>query len=112
MSNGHILGEPSAANILTWKSGKISRAVSSYEAETLALIEAMDRSLLLKDQFIKLIAVPKKLIHVEILTDCNDTVESVCSTKQNPKGGRILVEIAKLRKHWREKRFIESNGYP
>ena len=32
-----------------------------------------------------------------MITDCNDTVESVYSTKQNPKGGRILVEIAKIK---------------
>ena len=102
--NGHILGNRSAANILTCKSGKISRAVSStYEAETLALTEAMDRTLLLKDQFIKLMAVPEKLIHVEILSDCNDTVESVYSTKQNPKGVENWWKLRKLRKHWIER---------
>ena len=71
---------------MSWKSGKISRTASStFEAETLALTEAMDKTLLIKDQLVKLACVPESVIKVEILTDCNDTVESVYSTKQNPK---------------------------
>ena len=80
---------------------------STFEAETLSLTEAMDRSLLVKDQFMKLTGLPKNLIKIEILTDCNDTVESVYSTKQNPKGGRILVEIAKV-KEAMERGEVES----
>ena len=57
----------------------------------------MDKSLLIRDQLLKLSGFPSELIKIEILTDCNDTVESVYSTKQNTKGGRILVEIAKVK---------------
>ena len=57
----------------------------------------MDKSLLIRDQLLKLSGFPREIIKIEILTDCNETVESVYSTKQNTKGGRILVEIAKIK---------------
>ena len=69
LSTGYTPGNSSPANILSCKSSKISRTVSStYKAETLGMTEAI----------IKQTGKPFDLIKVEIICD---TVESVYSTK-------------------------------
>ena len=48
----------------------------------------MDGSLLARDRMWKLTGMPESLLGLEVLTDCNDTVESVCGPERGSKGWR------------------------
>ena len=96
LSNGYEFNERSNCCVLAWKSVTIKRVTNStYESETLALSEAVEEAMVLKDQLIKLTNIPKELIKIESLCDCRDTVAAIYSTKTT-KGGRVQIDIARI----------------
>ena len=98
MSAGFKLGQRSKCCPIVWKSTRIKRVVTStHEAESLALAEALEESLVIKDQIMSLTGIPGDLISVEAFVDNNDAVSSFNSSKQNHKGGRIQIDAAKVR---------------
>ena len=98
LSNGFEPGRRSKCCILTWKSLKIKRTVvSTFEAECLAVAEALEEALVLKDQIMKITGVPKDMLLIECFCDCNDAVAAFYSSKQNQRGGRVQIDSAKIR---------------
>ena len=98
LSAGFKLGQRSKCCPIVWRCTRIKRVVSStHEAESLALAEALEESLVIKDQIMSLTGIPGDLISVEAFVDNNDAVSSFNSSKQNHKGGRIQIDAAKVR---------------
>ena len=98
LSAGFKLGQRSKCCPLAWKSTKIKRVVAStHEAESLALAEALEEAVVIKDQLMQMTGIPNNLIHIEALVDNNDAVSSFNSSKQNQRGGRIQIDAAKVR---------------
>ena len=76
--------------LLTWKSCKVKRVVSStYDAETIALELGLEEALVIKNQLETLTGLRNELIRVEAFVDCKDTYEAIISNKQFPKGSRL-----------------------
>ena len=76
--------------LLTWKSCKVKRVVSStYDAETIALKLGLEEALVIKNQLETLTGLRNELIRVEAFVDCKDTYEAIISNKQFPKGSRL-----------------------
>ena len=97
LSGGFIPGRKGWCIPLTWKSIRVKRvATSTYEAETLICSEAVEEAAILKHMMVKMSGIPEKIIAIECYTDCNDLSSAVHSSTQL-KGGRVQVDIAKIR---------------
>ena len=84
--------------VLTWKAIKIRRTVvSTYEAESLAVADALEEALVIKDQLMKLTGIPKDMLLIECFCDCADAVAAFQSSKQNARGGRVQIDSARVR---------------
>ena len=99
LSEGFNPGRKSKCCILSWKSRKVKRVVTStYDAETIALELGLEESIIIKDQLMKMTGLSAELILIEAYIDCRDTYEAVVSNKQFPKGSRLAsLEIAKIK---------------
>ena len=99
LSDGYNPNKNSKCCILTWKSCKVKRVVTStFDAETIALELGLEEAIVIKDQLIKMTNLDERLIKIEAFVDCRDTYEAVISHKQFPKGSRLAsLEVAKLK---------------
>ena len=82
--------------VLEWKSKKIRRVVSSSTAaEAIALNDALDEIIYLKEVLIEVVGEDAKDVPIELYTDCRNLQRSILSTTlaENP---RLRTEIAKL----------------
>ena len=84
LSDGYNPNKKSKCCILTWKSCKIKRVVTStFDAETIALELGLEEAIVIKDQLIKMTNLDAELIKIEAFVDCRDTYEAVISHKQD-----------------------------
>ena len=98
VSGGYQPGERKKACVITWKSGKINRIVTStYEAEAIALTQAAEEAIAIKRQVIALTGIPDGLIEIEIFCDNHDVVSSVHSTKDTCKSVRVRADIGRMK---------------
>ena len=82
LSDGYTPNEHSRCCILTWKSCKVKRVVTStYDAETISLELGLEEAIVLKDQLVKMTGFSTDLIEIEAFVDCKDTYEAVISNK-------------------------------
>ena len=78
ISGGYQFGERNKACVVTWKSGKVNRVVTStYEAEAIALTQAAEEALAIKRQVIGLTGIPDDLIEIELYCDNHDVISSI-----------------------------------
>ena len=98
LSNDFSAGMRNTCNIIGWKANKIRRKVNlTYDAEALALADALEEAVVLKDQLMKITSLPKELILIEAYSDYQDVVSSINSSKQNHRGGRTKIDSARMR---------------
>ena len=70
---------------------------STYDAKALALADALEEAVVVKDQLMKITGLSKELILIEAYSDCQDVVSSINSSKQNHRGGRTQIDSARMR---------------
>ena len=98
LTNGRKEGGKSPCVPISWCSSKIRRVVNStFEAETLALSDALDQALIIRHQLIRSTNLPTDLVRIECYTDCDDTVQAIHSTKQRAHIGRCAIDIARIK---------------
>ena len=98
ISGGYQIGERRKACVVTWKSGKVNRVVTStYEAEAIALTQAAEEALAVKRQIRALTEIPEDLIEVEVYCDNHDVVSSIQSTKDTCKSVRVRGDIGRMK---------------
>ena len=99
LSDGYIPNKSSKCCILTWKSCKVKRVVTStYDAETISLELGLEEAIVIKDQLVKMTGFNADLIEIEAFVDCKDTYEAIISNKKFPKGSRLAsIEVAKIK---------------
>ena len=98
ISAGYIPGERRKACVVTWKSGKVNRVVTStYEAEAIALTQASEEAIAIKRQVIALTDIPSDLILIEVFCDNHDVVSSVHSTKDACKSTRVRADVGRMK---------------
>ena len=113
LSNGYNPGSRSKCCVLQWKAVKVSRvSTSTYEAETLALLAALEDAIMLKLKLTQITGFPENLIKIEAFCDCNDTVEAIRSTKQNNKSVLVQADIAKIKQLVERKQVNTINWIP
>ena len=100
LSGGYAIGKRGKCCVLSWKANKLRRVVTStFEAETLALAEALDEAFVLRHQILQMMGLPDEMLKIEAFSDCNDCVEAVHSTKQvnGAKRDRARLDLAKIK---------------
>ena len=109
LSDGYTPNQNSKSCILTWKSCKVKRVVTStYDAETISLELGLEEAIVVRDQLVKLTGFSEDLIKIEAFVDCRDTYEAIMSNKKFPKGSRLAsIEVAKI-KEMIEKRQVQE----
>ena len=107
LSEGYTPNRSSNCCVLTWKSCKVKRVVTStYDAETISLELGLEEAIVIKEQLIKLTGFEEDLIRVEAYVDCRDTYEAIMSNKQFPKGSRLAsIEVAKIKEMLEKKQI-------
>ena len=105
LSEGYEPNRESRCCMLTWKSCKVKRVVTStYDAETISLELGLEEALVIKNQLETMTGLGEDLIQIEAFIDCKDTYEAIVSNKKFPKGSRLAsLEVAKI------KEMIERN---
>ena len=108
LSDGYSPGKRGNCCVLSWKANKLPRTVTStFEAETLALSEALDRAVVIRQQILAMMNMPEELLKIEAFSDCNDCVTAVHSTKQVQRKDRIRLDLHKVKEMIQDKR-VES----
>ena len=109
LSDGYTPNQNSKCCILTWKSCKVKRVVTStYDAETISLELGLEEAIVLRDQLLKLMGFKEDLIKIEAYVNCRDTYEAIISNKKFPKGSRLAsIEVAKI-KEMIEKKQVQK----
>ena len=98
LSSGFVSGVRNNCCILTWKSNKIKRVVkSTHEAEALAVADAVEEAYVIKQQLLEMMDVSDDMIKLEVFSDSQDAVASFNSSKQHHRGGRIQIDVARVR---------------
>ena len=99
LSDGYLPNQSIRCCVLTWKSCKVKRVVTStYDAETISLELGLEEAIVLRDQLMKLTGFSEELIRIEAFVDCRDTFEAIMSNKKFPKGSRLAsIEVAKIK---------------
>lgn len=93
-----LVDETGNANVLKWKSGKISRVVkSTLAAETLALLDAAETGYYLKRLIESFLGMKEDCIEVRCFTDNKSIVEHVFKSTNKVSDFRLRVDIACLR---------------
>ena len=84
--------------MMTWRANKIKRVVkSTHEAEALAVADAVEEAYVIKKQMIEMMGIPDKLVKIEVFSDSQDAVAAFNSSKPYQKGGRIQIDVARVR---------------
>ena len=110
LSEGYRFRERNACNILSWKSCKTKRIVSStYDGETLSLTTALEEAIFIKHQLVSILGIGNKDILIEAFCDCGDTVAAIVSNKPLPtsKNRLAALEIARV-KEMKDDKVIDS----
>ena len=103
LTNGYVLGQEGQCNPLVWKSTKIQRVVSStLDAETLALLAALEQAIVLKNQLFQILNFPKQAINIQAFVDNKDCVTAIHSSKQT-QTSRIRVDLANIKSMLQDK---------
>ena len=98
LSEGFNPTERRTANVIDWQCGKIDRVTTStYEAESIALREATERVMNIKDMIREITNIPKKLIDIQIFCDNHHVVSSIFSTKDTCKSQMVLKDIGRMK---------------
>lgn len=93
LSTGFQPGVPSPCVPITWQSWKLKRKVTStMEAETLALREGLEETLVIQGKICEMINCRPQSIKIEAYIDNEDSQQAIYSTKQKLKG-RILIDM-------------------
>ena len=110
LSEGFTVGNRSKCNLLSWGCKKTQRvAVSTFEAETIALNNALDEGIEIK-KICQMTNIPETLITLEAYTDCNDTAAAIRTTKQSQNlNNSTKREIARIKEHIAEGRVQTIN---
>ena len=98
LSAGFKAGLRSICCPLAWKANKIKRVVkSTHEAEALALADAVEEAYVIKKQIMEMTGVSDDMMPIEVFCDSQDAVASFNSSKPSNKGGRLQIDIARVR---------------
>ena len=98
ISAGYKPGERRKACVVTWKSGKVNRVVTStYEAEAIALTQATEEAIAIKRQVMALTDIPSDFIQIEVFCDNHDVVSSVHSTKDTCRSTRVRADVGRMK---------------
>ena len=113
ISAGYKPGERRKACVVTWKSGKVNRVVTStYEAEAIALTQATEEAIAIKRQVMALTEIPSELIQIEVFCDNHDVVSSVHSTKDTCKSTRVRADVGRMKQIVDKKEVEALNWIP
>ena len=97
LTTGHVAGEVKKACPLYWRSSKIPRMVgSSFEAEAIALEEALNVGYTIMKDLAAITNIPESMIKVEGICDADDVVKAVNNTTNTTKD-RTSWEIGRMR---------------
>ena len=110
LSEGYRFRERNGCNILSWKSCKTKRIVSStYDGETLSLTTALEEAIFIKHQMVAMLGIGNKDILIEAFCDCGDTVAAIVANKPLPtsKNRLAALEIARV-KEMKDQKVIHS----
>ena len=95
------------AHLIHWRSFRLRRVTrSTFGSETLAMVESMDVSLVLREVLSHILG---RRMRIRLFTDCKSLVDALETTTM-PLEKRLQVDLAALRETVRE-RDIESVGW-
>lgn len=98
LSEGFNPTERRRANVIDWHCGKVDRVTTStYEAEAIALREATEATLNLKDMIMEITNIPKRLIDIQAFCDNHHVVSSIFSTKDTCKSKLVIKDIGRMK---------------
>lgn len=98
LSEGFNPTERRTANVIDWHCGKVDRVTTStYEAEAIALREATEATLNLKDMIMEITNIPKRLIDIQAFCDNHHVVSSIFSTKDTCKSKLVIKDIGRMK---------------
>ena len=98
LSTGFVAGRRNNCCILTWKATKIKRVVkATHDAEALAVAEAVEEAIVIKEQILEMMGVSSDMIKIEVFCDSQDAVASFNSSKPTQRGSRIQIDVARVR---------------
>ena len=98
LSEGFNPTERRTANVIDWHCGKIDRVTTStYEAESIALRDAAERVINIRDTIMEVTNIPKKLLDIQVFCDNHHVVSSIFSTKDTCKSQMVLRDIGRMK---------------
>ena len=101
LSNGYRPKQKRDCCVLSWRSSKVKRVVSSsYDAEVLALSEGLEEALVLRKLLLDMTRMDPNMLEIEAFCDNEDTIKALNMSKPYYKGKRIGIEVAKIKEMW------------
>ena len=101
LSNGYKPHQRRDCCILSWKSSKVRRVVSSsYDAEVLALSERLEEALVMRKLLLDMTQIEPESLEIKAICDNEDTIKALSMSKSFYKGKRIGIEVPKIKEMW------------
>ena len=101
LSNGCRPHQKRDCCILSWRSSKVRRVISSsYDAEVLALSEGLEEALVMRKLLLDMTQIEPESLEIEAFCDNEDTIKAFNISKSFYKGKRISIEVAKIKEMW------------
>ena len=98
LSEGYAPSERRTANVIDWHCGKIDRVTTStYESEAIALKQATEHALNIKQTIMEIVNVPSRLIDIQAFCDNHHVVSSIFSTKDTCKSQMVIRDIGRMK---------------
>ena len=98
LSNGNKPFQMRDCCILSWRSSKVRRVVSSsYDAEVLALSEGLEEALVMRKLLLDMTRIDPKSLEIEAFCNNEDTIKALNMSESFYKGKRIGIEVAKIK---------------
>ena len=98
LSNGNRPHQKTDCCILSWRSSKVRRVVSSsYDAEVLALSEGLKEALVMRKLLLDLTQIEPEILEIEAFCNNEDMIKALNMSMSFYKGKKIGIEVAKIK---------------
>ena len=101
LSNGYRPHQKRDCCILSWRSSKVRRVVSSsYDTEVLALLEGLEEALVMRKLLLDMTQIEPESLEIKAFCNNEDTIKALNMSKSFYKEKRIGIEVAKIKEMW------------